>query len=386
MHLSEILTHFGEERHQYFNAISPPVIQTSNFAFKNFKDFKAAFDDELKNSIYTRGNNPTVNILRKKLAALEKAEDSLVFASGVAAISAAVMANVKAGDHVLCVDAPYAWTFKLMTNYMPRFNVTNSFFQGNNLDDLKRKIQPNTSVIYLESPNSLLMELQDLEEIAAIAKENGIVTIIDNSCASPYFQNPIELGIDIVVHSGTKFINGHSDVVCGVLCSSKAMVKKVFESELMNIGGIISPHNAALIIRGLRTLELRMERSYKSALKIVEWLEAHPKVEKVYYPFSKNFAQLELAKKQMKGAGGLFSVQFKTKNIENIERFSNAIQKFLLAVSWGGHESLLLPVAAFYNRKGYKDPEAPWNIVRLYIGFEDPDYLIRDLAQAMKHL
>jgi len=373
MHLSEILTHFGEDRHQYFNAICPPVIQSSNFAFKNFKDFRKAFGDEFKNSIYTRGNNPTVNILRKKLAALEKAEDSLVFASGIAAIAAAVMTNVKAGSHVLCVNAPYSWTHKLMTNYMPRFNVTNSFFDGKNLESLKNGIQENTSVIYLESPNSMLMELQDLQAISKIAKEKGIITIIDNSYASPYFQNPIEHGIDIVVHSGTKYINGHSDVVCGVLCGKEAMIRKIFESELMNIGGIISPHDANLIIRGLRTLEIRMERSHQSAMKIVEWLEQHPKVEKVNYPFSKNFPQYELAKQQMRGCGGLLSVQFKTEKIENIEQFSDALQRFLLAVSWGGHESLVLPVAAFYNRKGYKNPDAPWNLVRFYIGLEDPD-------------
>lgn len=386
MHISEILTHLGEERHQYFNAISPPVIQSSNFAFKNFKDFRSAFDDELKNTIYTRGNNPTVNILRKKLAALEKSEDSLVFASGVAAISAAVMANVKSGDHVLCVNAPYSWTYKLMTNYMPRFNVTNSFFEGKNLEDLKSQIKPNTSVIYLESPNSLMMEIQDLEAVAAIANEKGIVTIIDNSYASPYFQNPIEYGIDIVVHSGTKYINGHSDVVCGVLCGTHSMIRKIFESELMNIGGVISPHDASLVIRGMRTLALRMERCHQSTMKIVEWLEEHPKVDKVYYPFSKNFVQLELAKKQMRGCGGLFSVQFKTQKIGNIERFTDAIQRFLLAVSWGGHESLILPIAAFYDRKGYDNPVAPWNMVRLYIGLEDPEYLMEDLERAMKVL
>jgi len=386
MHLSEILTHLGEDRHQYFNAICPPVIQSSNFAFENFKKFREAFGDELKNTIYTRGNNPTVNILRKKLAALEKAEDSLVFASGIAAIAAAVMTNVKAGSHVLCVNAPYSWTNKLITNYMPRFHVTNSFFQGNNMEALKNGIQENTSVIYLESPNSMLMELQDLSAIAEIAKEKGIITIIDNSYSSPYFQNPIEHGIDIVVHSGTKYLNGHSDVVCGVLCGTEAMVRKIFLSELMNIGGIISPHDANLIIRGLRTLELRMERSHQSTMKIVKWLEAHTKVEKVNYPFSENFPQLELAKRQMRGCGGLLSVHFKTEKIENIERFTDAFERFLLAVSWGGHESLLLPVAAFYNRKGYENPEAPWNLVRFYIGLEDPDYLIEDLEAAMELL
>ena len=386
MHISEILTHFGENRNEYFNAICPPIIQSSNFSFDSFKEFRSAFDDELENRIYTRGNNPTVQILRKKLAALERAEDALVFGSGIASIAAAVMANVQSGDHVVCVNSPYSWTNKLLTNYMPRFHVTNSFFDGKNIEDLKRKIQPNTKIIYLESPNSMLMEIQDLKAIAQIAKERNIITIIDNSYASPYFQNPIELGIDIVVHSGTKYINGHSDIVCGVLCSNKKMIRKIFESEYMNIGAIISPGSASLILKGLRTLELRMKRSHESAVKIVEWLENHPKVEKVNFPFAKSYPQLALAKQQMSGCGGLFSVIFKTDKIENIEKFSDSLERFLLAVSWGGHESLFIPMAAFFHRKGYPDPTVPFSMVRFYIGLEDPDWLLADLEKAMKFL
>ena len=386
MHISEILTHFGENRNEYFNAICPPIIQSSNFSFDSFKEFRSAFDDELENRIYTRGNNPTVLILRKKLAALEKAEDALIFGSGIASIAAAIMANVQSGDHVVCVNSPYSWTNKLLTNYMPRFHVTNSFFDGKNIEDLKQKIQSNTKIIYLESPNSMLMEIQDLKAIAQIAQERNIITIIDNSYASPYFQNPIELGIDIVVHSGTKYINGHSDVVCGVLCSNKKMIRKIFESEFMNIGAIISPGSASLILKGLRTLELRMKRSHESAFKIVEWLENHPKVEKVNFPFAKSYPQLSLAKQQMSGCGGLFSVVFKTNEIENIEKFSDSLERFLLAVSWGGHESLIIPMAAFFNRKGYPDPTVPFSMVRFYIGLEDPDWLLEDLEKAMKLL
>ena len=383
MHISEILTHLGENRNEYFNAICPPIIQTSNFSFDSFKEFRLAFEDELENRIYTRGNNPTVQILRKKLAALEKAEDALIFSSGVASIAAAVMANVQSGDHIVCVNAPYSWTNKLLTNYMPRFHVTNSFFDGKNIEDLKQKIQPNTKIIYLESPNSMLMEIQDLKAIAQIAKERKILTIIDNSYASPYFQNPIEFGIDIVVHSGTKYINGHSDVVCGVLCSNKKMVRKIFESEYMNIGAIIAPSSASLILKGLRTLELRMKRSHESAVKIVEWFENHPKVEQVNYPFAKSYPQLSLAKQQMRGCGGLFSVVFKTDKIENMEKFSDSLERFLLAVSWGGHESLFIPMAAFFNRKGHPDPNVPFSMVRFYIGLEDSDWLLEDLEKAM---
>ncbi|HQU59310.1 MAG TPA: aminotransferase class V-fold PLP-dependent enzyme, partial [Saprospiraceae bacterium] len=258
MHLSEILNHLGESREHYFNAVSPPVIQSSNFAFQSLAEFRQAFTDELTHHVYSRGNNPTVNILRQKLAALEKAEDCLVFSSGVSAIAAAVMANVRNGSHVVCVQSPYSWTKILLQDYLPRFGVEHTFVDGRDLSLIEQAIRPQTSLIYLESPNSLTFELQNLAACAEIARRHGIVTCVDNSYCSPIFQNPIELGIDLVVHSGTKYLNGHSDVVMGVLCGSKPMVKKIFETEYMTLGGILSPHDAALAIRGLRTLELRM--------------------------------------------------------------------------------------------------------------------------------
>ena len=386
MHLSDILNHLGEDREKYFNAVSPPIIQTSNFVFNSFRDLKIAFQDEFSNSIYTRGNNPTVQILRKKLAALEKAEDALVFGSGVAAISAAVMSQIKSGEHIVCVNSPYSWTHKLLTSHLPRFNVRHTFVDGRNLDEIRDAIQENTTVLYLESPNTMLMELQNLKACAKIAKENNLVSIIDNSFSSPIFQNPIVHGIDIVVHSGTKYLNGHSDVVCGVLCSSKKIVRHIFETEFMNIGGIISPQSASLIIRGLRTLELRVQRSNDSTMKIIKWLESRPEVIKVNHPFSKDYPQKALAKQQMTGCGGLFSVNFKTDSIEKIEKFTDALQRFLYAVSWGGHESLVIPIAAFYNQPGQDDPDFPWNLVRFYVGLEDPDWLIEDLGNAMRFL
>ena len=386
MHLSDILNHLGEERAKYYNAVSPPIIQSSNFVFNSFDDLKSAFQNEFENTLYTRGNNPTVQILRKKLAALEGAEDALVFGSGVAAIAAAVMSQVAAGDHIVCINSPYSWTHKLLTKYLPRFGVTHSFVEGKAPEQIEKAIRKNTKVLFLESPNSMLMELQDLKKCAEIAGKHNIVTIIDNSFASPIFQKPLSFGIDIVVHSGTKYLNGHSDVVCGVLCANKKMVKKIFETEFMNIGGIISPNDAALIIRGLRTLELRMEKSNDSALKIINWLESRPEVEKINHPFSKDYPQKELARRQMSGCGGLFSVNFKTESIDNIRKFTDALNRFLFAVSWGGHESLIIPIAAFYNQPGQPDPELPWNLVRFYVGLEDPDWLIEDLESAMQFL
>lgn len=386
MNLSEILTHLGEERAQYFNAISPPVIQSSNFAFPDLHAFRAAFSDELTHHVYSRGNNPTVQILRRKLAALENTDDALVFASGAGAIAAAVIGNVAAGDHVVCQQGPYSWTTALLKKLLARFGVTHTFVDGTDIAHIEAAIRPETKVLYLESPNTMTYELQDLKACAELAQKHGIVTIIDNSYCSPIYQKPAEFGIDIVVHSGTKYLNGHSDVVIGVLCGAKAMVKKIFESELMTLGGIVSPHDASLVIRGLRTLPLRLKQSDEGAKYIINKLDTHPNVEKIWYPFHDSFPQKELAMRQMKGCGGLFSVQFKCDSMEKMEAFVHRVQRFLMAVSWGGHESLMIPTIGFYNIPGRSNSPLPWTFVRFYIGLEDPEWLWEDLSAAMEEL
>lgn len=383
MHLSEILNHLGEERENYFRAVSPPVIQSSNFAFPTLDAFRQALTNELGAHIYTRGNNPTVAILRQKLAALEGAEDALVFGSGSGAIAAAIISRVSAGDHIVCVHSPYSWTKILLTRFLPRFGVDHTFVDGRNLPEIEAAIRPNTRLLYLESPNSLTFELQDLRACANLARSRGITTCIDNSYASPLYQRPIELGIDMVVHSATKYLNGHSDVVMGVLCSNRAIIGEVFESEFMTLGGIPSPHDAALAIRGLRTLPLRMQRSFESSVQIARFLESHPAVERVVHPWLESFPQHDLARRQMSGTGGLFSFYLRAETIDQAEAFFSRLKRFLLAVSWGGHESLVLPSAAFYNIPGREDSPLPWNLVRLYIGLEDPGYLIEDLQQAL---
>ena len=384
MHLSDILFHHGENREEYYNSVSPPIIQSSNFVFDNLDDFRKAIGDEMDSIVYTRGNNPTVTILRKKLAALEKAEDCLVFGSGASANAMAILSQVHQGAHIVCVNNSYSWTFKMLTEYLPKFGVTHTFVDGTNLVEIEAAIQPNTTLLFLESPTSVVLELQNLKSCAAIAKKHGIVTAIDNSYSSPIFQRPIEHGIDIVIHSGTKYLNGHSDVVVGVVCASKVIIEKMFYSEFMTLGAIISPNDAMLVIRGLRTLELRMNRCHESAMKITSFLENHPKIEKINYPFSPNSPQYDLAKEQMDGAGGLFSLHLKTDSIEKVEAFFHRLKKFSLAVSWGGHESLVLPFCAFYNIAGKEDTTLPLNLVRFYIGLEDPNWLIEDLKQALE--
>ena len=383
MDLDYILNHLGEDREQYFNAVSPPVIQSSNFVFTDLTSFKKAIADESSATIYTRGNNPTVQILCQKLAALEGAEDALAFGSGSAAIAAAVMSQLQSGDHVVCVQKPYSWTAKLLQNVLSRFGVSHSYVDARSTEEIEQAIRPETKLLYLESPNSLTFELQDLRACAAIAKKHQLVSCMDNSYASPLYQKPISLGIDMVVHSGTKYLNGHSDVVFGALCSSKEIIKQVFEDTYMTLGAILSPHDASLVIRGLRTLPLRLERSSQSAMKIAEFLSQHPKVDSVVYPFHPTFPQYELAREQMKAAGGLLSFYLKAQTIEEAESFFVLLSRFLLAVSWGGHESLVMPSAAFHNIEGKEDSPVPWNLFRLYIGLEDPDWLIEDLENAL---
>ncbi|HQW87977.1 MAG TPA: PLP-dependent aspartate aminotransferase family protein, partial [Flavobacteriales bacterium] len=282
--LSTILNHLGEDRPHGFDAVVPPVVQSGNFAYPTVAAMRAVVQQEFDRPLYTRGHNPTVAMVRNKLAALEHAEDALLFSSGSAAIAAAVIAFTKAGDHVVCVHKPYSWTRKLLSELLVRFGVETTYVDGTDAVNYRRAIRPNTALLITESPNSLTFELQDLAAVAAIARENGIVTLCDNSYSSPLFQNPIDLGIDLVAHSGTKYLNGHSDVVCGVLAGSSAHMRQVMAHEFMTLGAAPSPHDAWLLMRGLRTLELRVHRSADSAERVARFLEAHPKVRRVHWP------------------------------------------------------------------------------------------------------
>lgn len=380
--LSWILNHLGEDREHYYNAVSAPIVLSSNFCFESVNDMRTKLERELETPFYTRGYNPTVAILRKKIAALEKTEDALVFASGSAAIAAAVMSVVKGGDHVVCVRKPYSWTNTLISSYLAKYGVTHTFVDGSNENDIFAAVNEKTKLVYLESPNSLTFEIQNISAVTKWCKSKGITTIIDNSYCSPLNQNPAEMGVDIVVHSATKYINGHSDVVAGVVASTKERITRMMAEEYMTIGSIIGAHDAWLMIRGLRTLELRVNRSSTSAQQIAEWLEQHPKVEKVIYPTLKSNPQYELAKKQMKQGGGLLSVRLKAKDISEMEKFCDSLNCFLIATSWGGHESLVLPICALKLSTSLTST-LPWNMVRLYIGLEEPEMLKRDLENAL---
>ena len=383
MDLSYILNELGEERDQYFNAIAPPIIQSSNFAFSNVADFRQGLADEYYAMLYSRGNNPTVNILRKKLAALDGAEDALVFGSGIASISIPLLAMLNQGDHVVSVAKPYSWTIKLFEKLLPKFGITTTFVDGTRLENFEAALRPNTKLIYLESPNTLTFELQDLPAVARLAKAKGIYTMIDNSYCSSLYQKPYEMGIDLTAQSATKYISGHSDVVAGVVSGSKTLIKKIFDAEFLNIGGNISPMNAWLLIRGLRTIHIRLDRIFATTKIIVNYLATHPNIERVIFPFHPSFPQYELAKKQMKDAGGLFSVVLKAKSADEIEAFCNSLKRFFMAVSWGGHESLVIPSIVGFPKDQFDATNPNHRIIRFYIGLEEPDYLLDDLKRAL---
>jgi cystathionine beta-lyase/cystathionine gamma-synthase len=380
--LSYILNELGEDREQYFRAIAPPIMQTSNFAFKKVEDLRKVFEDEYSNYLYSRGLNPTIDILRKKLAALDGAEDCLVFNSGSSAIFASVFSNVQSGDHVVSVNKPYTWAQKMFDNVLPRFGVTTTYVDGTRIENFERAILPNTKIIYLESPNSWDFALQDLRAVADLAQAAGIVTICDNSFCTPLHQKPIGMGIDMVLQSATKYIGGHSDVVAGVLTGRQTMMKRIFDNELLNMGNGISPFNAWLLIRGLRTLPIRLERITRTTQKVIEFLKQHPAVDEIIFPFDSTFPQLELAKKQMTGACGLFTIVMKAEKMEQIVTFCESLRHILMAVSWGGHESLAIPRCASLQPGGFDAANREHRMIRFYVGLEEPEYLVADIEQA----
>ena len=386
MDLSFIINELGEERENYFNAISPPIAQTSNFAFKTVADLSKCLEDEMTDYLYSRGLNPTVEILGKKLAALDGAEDCLVFNSGAAAIFAGVLANVKAGDHIVSVRAPYTWAQRMFDVVLPRFGVTTTYINGARIENWETATKPDTTLYYLESPNSWDFALQPIKEVAKLARSKNITTFIDNSYCSPIYQKPIEMGIDMAMQTATKYIGGHSDTLGGVLSGTKAMMKKIFDSEYLNIGSGIQPFNAWLLIRGLRTLPARLNRITKTSFEVLKFLKSHPKIESVIFPMDESFPQYELAKQQMKGACGLMTMVLKTNQREEIVRFCESLQHIMMAVSWGGHESLVIPKCSGIPVADFDTSNSEHRYVRLYVGLEETDYLIKDLDQALKKL
>ncbi len=384
MDISYIINELGEDRELYFNAVAPPIMQTSNFKFNKVDELRSAFMDEMSTYLYSRGLNPTVDILRKKLAALDGAEDCLVFNNGAAAIFAGVLSNVKAGDHIVSVSKPYTWVQRMFDIILPRFGITTTYVDGREANNYFEATKPSTTFYYLETPNSWDFALQDIETITAFAKQKKIITLLDNSYCTPLYQNVIEMGIDLAMQTATKYIGGHSDTLGGVLSGSHKMMKKIFESEYMNIGSGIQPFNAWLLIRGLRTLPTRLKQINETTKKVVEFVKLHPAVSSIIYPFDESFDQYHLAKKQMKEAPGLFSFYVKAKSRQQIVTFCESLQHIMMAVSWGGHESLLLPKCAGIQNHEFNEQNPEHQMMRMYVGLEEADYIIADLKQAFE--
>lgn len=384
--LSFILTQLGEDREQYFNAVAPPIMQTSNFAFHKVSDLRKAFEDEMSGYLYSRGLNPTTDMLRKKLAALDGAEDALVFANGAAAIFAGVLANVKAGDHIISVRDPYTWARRTFDVILPRFGITTTYVDGRAIQNFEIALKPDTRFIYLESPNSWTYELQDIRAVAALAKKHNITTLIDNSYCTPLFQKPVPMGIDLCMQTATKYIGGHSDTLGGVLSGSKGMIKNIFDSEYLNVGSGISPFNAWLLLRGLRTLPARLDRIRKTTMEVLAFLKAHPKIEGTVFPLSPDFPQFSLARQQMTGACGLITFSLKNGTADKITRFCESLKHFLMAVSWGGYESLVLPKCAGIPHALFDPANREHQMIRMYVGLEDAAYLTNDIGQALHEI
>lgn len=379
------ILHHQDELNLPFNAVSPPIFQTSIFCFDSYEAFQDALADEAAHFLYTRGNNPTVNLCEKKLASLEHAEAAKLVSSGVAAASLAVLAQVQSGDHALVVQDVYTWTRYLFEVYLKRFGVDCTFINGTDIEEFEKNVRPNTKLIYLESPATLTFTLQDLKAVAAFAKDKKIKTIIDNTWATPIFQNPIDYGIDLVIHSASKYIGGNSDIISGVIAGSKEDVTRIFNTEFLPLGPAPDPFQAWLILRNLRTLHIRMPVHYQNAVALCDFLEKQPAVESVLYPFLPSFPQYELAKRQMRGGSGLFSIRLKTRKIADIKKFINRLAYFKRAVSWGGYESLVFPAAV-----KFKDtdtiPEEKLSLIRFHAGIEDTELLLNDLKQALQEI
>jgi len=380
--VTEILHHLGEENLP-FRAVSPPIFQTSIFSFKTFADFKKAMQDETSHYIYSRGNNPTVNLVEEKIAELEHGEKAKLVSSGVAAIAGSMMAFLESGDHVISVRDAYSWTKALLERYLKRFNITHTYVEGIDPEEIEKNINENTKIIYLESPTTFSFKIQDLKEISRIAKKYGIKTIMDNSWATPIFQNPIDYGIDIVVHSVSKYLGGHSDVVAGAIIGRKEDIVHIFRTEFQNIGTVPDPFMAWLVLRGLRTLHVRMPAHYENTLKVIDFLKNEEKVTEINYPFFEGNPQHKLAKQQMRGGSGLFSFKIRTDSEDDIAKFTDSLKFFKRAVSWGGYESLVMPYAVTRSGSDNKDN---LSLVRVHIGLEEPELLIDDLNQALRKI
>ena len=381
--------HAGQHADPQTGAHNTPIYQTSTFAFNNVKDGAAKFAGEKEGYIYTRLGNPTQNALEEKMAALEGAEAAIATASGMAAISSSVMAVAFAGDHILAHDCLYGCTHSLMEEILPRYGIEVTFADLSDLDNVDENMQDNTKLVYLETPSNPTLNLVDIEEVSKKAHAAGAKVIVDNTFMTPYLQSPLELGADMVVHSATKYIGGHGDAIAGVIAGKEEMLADIRMTTLKDFGGIISPFNAWLLLRGLKTLPIRVDKHTQNAMEVAEFLEAHDKVEKVFYPGLESHPQHDLAKKQASGFGSMISFELKGGHSAG-EKMMNNVELATLAVSLGDVDTLIQHPASMTHAPVPREERLAAGItdglVRISIGIEDVEDIIADLENSLSVL
>jgi len=373
-----VCVHYGDDPARRLGAAAPPIYQTSTFFYPDMAAFEKRRTAACQHYEYTRAANPTTQLLEAKLARLEKGDWADCFGSGMAAITAAINACVAAGAHVVAVAQCYGPTRSYL-NHLRRFGVETTYVDSVRPEDFIAALRPGTRLIYLESPTSGLFTVPEIEPITRVARQRGITTILDNSWATPYFQNPLELGVDLVVHSATKYLNGHSDVVAGVVAGRGQALRERVWAELELGGGILDPHAAWLMLRGLRTLGLRMERHQENALAVARMLAEHPKVAAVMHPGLESHPQHAIARRQLRGYSGLFSFTLKEQSRAAAHRFLDRLKLFGVGVSWGGYESIATG-GTFFGPDGGR----PLWVMRLSVGLESEADLIADVRQALE--
>ena len=388
--MGTIAIHAGQGKNP-FGALSTPIYQTSTFVFDSTEQGGARFAGKEEGYIYSRLGNPTTTVAEEKIAALECGEAAAATSSGMGAISSALWTLLRAGDHVIADKILYGCTFALLCHGMTRYGVEVEFLDTSDLEAVKKAMKKNTRAVYLETPANPNLKISDIEEIAKIAHTNEYTkVVVDNTFASPYLQKPLLLGADLVVHSATKYLNGHGDVIAGFVVGNKELITEVKLFGIKDMtGSVLGPTEAHLIIRGLKTFEIRMQRHCENAMKVAEYLNAHPKVSKVYYPGLRDHEGYEIAKKQMTGFGGMMSFELEG-GFEAGKTLLNNLEMCALAVSLGDTETLVQHPASMthsaYTKEELKEAGIPEGLVRLSVGLENIEDIIADLDKAFEKI
>jgi methionine-gamma-lyase len=378
----------ASREHNATHAVSSPIWQTSTFSADSSEHFAELATATRPAEFYTRYGNPTHRQAEAALAALEGGEAALLAASGMGAIFAAVLCNLRAGDHVVAQRNLYAGTTTLVEELLPRWGIEHTFVAQTDASEFAAAVRPQTKLIYVETPTNPLMGITDLRAVAALGRERGITTMVDNTFATPVNQRPLELGIDVCVHSATKYLGGHSDITAGVVVGAREFVERAWKFGLV-AGAVLGPFDAWLLLRGLRTLGLRVERHNRNALALARFLETHPRVERVHYPGLESHPQHALARAQMSGFTGMLGVELGG-GFRAAEQFMGALRLGVNAASLGGHETLVVHPAAMWGLQLTAAQRAAMNIgdnlVRVSAGLEDEVDLLKDFARALDGL